>query len=130
MIQVGTIWTYVFAPDFKNNFTGKWIYEADADFFREISPQLDELAADGVIHMAKFANKNPDRDPCPYIENSVLCVYTWEPRDEKIRRMIQERLNLWTDTYKTEEQTTMEWQPGGKLYEDYISYWRNKRGTL
>lgn len=130
MIQKGTIWTYIFAPDVKNNFTGKWIYEADADFFREIAPQLDELANQGLINMAKFANKDPRWDPCPYIKNSVLCVYTQVPRDESLRQLLREKLDLWTDLYKTEEQTAREWRPGGKLYEDYIRYWKSKRGTL
>lgn len=130
MIQVGTIWTYIFAPDVKNKFAGKWVYEAGANFFRKISPQLDQLADRGLINMAKFANKDPRWDPCPYIENSVLCIYTREPRDESIRQLIKKKLGLWTDVYKTEEQTAMEWRPGGKLYEDYVRYWKNKRGTL
>ncbi len=130
MIQVGTIWTYIFAPDVKNKFAGKWIYEDKAENFRKIAPALDELANSGLINMAKFANKNPQWDPCPYYKNSVLCVYTQVPRDDKIRQLIKEKLNMWTETYKTEEQTAMEWQPGGKLYEDYVRYWKNKKGTL
>lgn len=130
MIQVGNVWTYIFAPDVNNKVAGKWIYEGSAEFFRELAPRLDELANSGAINMAKFANKYPKCDPCPYIKHSVLCVYTHRPRDENIRHLIKEKLGLWTEIYKTEEQTRMEWRPGGKLYEEYTRYWRNKRGFL
>ena len=130
MIQVGNVWTYIFAPEINNKVTGKWIYKGSSDFFREIAPQLDELANEGILNMAKFANKHTKCDPCPYIKNSVLCVYTLIPQEEGPRLAIKEKLGLWTEVYKTEKQTKLEWSPGGVLYEEYIKYWRNKRGTL
>lgn len=130
MIQVGTVWTYIFAPDVNNKVAGKWVYEGDADFFRELLPKLNELANSGFINMAKFANKNPTNDPCPYIKHSVLCVYTLSPHDDSVRQTIKEKLSLWSETYKTEEQTKKEWNPGGELYEEYIRYWKDKRGFL
>ncbi len=130
MIQVGTVWTYIFAPNINNKVAGKWIYKGSADFFRQLAPQLDELAEQGIINLAKFANKNPKWDPCPYIKHSVLCVYTYVPREPKIREVLKEKLGLWTDIYKTEEQTNREWRPGGVFYEEYIRYWKNKKGSL
>ncbi|AGL02693.1 hypothetical protein [Desulfoscipio gibsoniae] len=130
MIQVGTVWTYIFAPNVDNKVAGKWIYEGNADLFRQLCPKLNKLADNGAINMAKFANKNPRHDPCPYIKNSVLCVYTHKPRDKKIRLIIKNELDLWSETYKTEEQTNQEWRPGGILFEQYAHYWKNKRGFL
>lgn len=130
MIQVGTVWTYIFAPNVNNKVAGKWIYEGSADLFRDLSPQLNKLADQGKINMAKFANKNPRHDPCPYIKHSVLCVYTRVPRDEKVRQIIKDELGLWSDIYKTEEQSNQEWRPGGVHFEQYARYWKNKRGFL
>lgn len=130
MIQEGYIWTYIIDPRAEKKFAGMWKYEGDASEFKAQVPKLNELAEQGLIAMAKFANKDPKFDPCPYLKHSVLCVYTTKERDESIRNLIYKHLGLWTDVYKTEEESRRDWQPGGKLYEEYISYWRKKRGFL
>ncbi|MEW5952295.1 MAG: hypothetical protein AB1815_00835 [Bacillota bacterium] len=130
MIKRGQIWTYIYGQNYNRNVAGKWIYEGEAQTFRAIQDRLKELADAGKFPMAKFVNKDPGVDPCPYRKLSVLCVYTNQEQDQQVREAVQAEFGLWTETYKTEAQTERDWKPGGLLYEEYIHYWRKKRGFL
>ena len=130
MIKRGQIWTYIYGQNFDRNVAGKWLYEGETRAFRDIQDKLKLLADEGKFPMAKFANKDPGVDPCPYRKPSVLCVYTIKEQDQKVREIIKAEFGLWTETYKTEAQTARDWKPGGLLYEEYTQYWRKKRGFL
>ncbi|MCP4428868.1 MAG: hypothetical protein GY803_30655 [Chloroflexi bacterium] len=116
MIFKSIYWIDILPSDNQDNLSqiaGKWLHFDDKEKIHALIDELEQLVESGDIIAAKIATKLPEHDPFPD-KPCVLCIFTSNDPDEKeqVRNLIKTHFGITLTSWKSEEQTEQDWQPG------------------
>lgn len=96
--------------------TGKWLYFDDTEKLHSLAFKIDSFVESGAIRSAKIARKIPQFDLFPQ-KPCVLCVFTSDDPSEKerVKNLLKSQFGITVQAWKSDEQTTADWEDGGKL---------------
>ncbi len=90
---------------------GKWlVFSRDRAYLEELARKLDPYVEEGKINSAKYS-----REPAPFEDSLVMCVYCDDRKREDVWKILQ-NLGVTRRIWKYERQTIEDWLPGGRLY--------------
>ena len=101
---------------------GKWlVYSKNPENLSKYQKELNELVENGEIEQIKFINAKKlnalRKSLLPKRKRSFLCIYCWRKNKTRVKKII-EKIGLKPKEWKSNFQTTIDWLPGGKLYEE------------
>jgi len=90
---------------------GKWLIFDKRERLDGLAARLDPFVEKRMIRGAKY-NREPGSKTTP-----VMCVYCLDGEKDEVWAIL-EKLGVHRHIWKDDKQTTEDWKPGGRLYEE------------